>query len=351
VIVMHAATAYILDIDWYYQERTTSTLTPTLLAFPALLAGLFGLGPLFLVGGLLSAASLARKGPGGFVRGRLVRLGVPLLVFVVLIDPLTDYLGSLAEGEHPRLWPYLADQTGTRDTGPLWFVALLLLLSLAYAAWWRLRPVRAGAVMIDLRWLVAVAAGIAVGSFVVRLESPLGAESFANLRWEAWPQGIGLFTLGVLAGERGWLEGLDRRLVGRCGWTALVGALALVGLAGWALVADRLDAVAGGVSWPAATMAVLEGAVAVTLSLWVVAWFRRRSDHPGSPVRRAGRGSYGAYVLHPPVLVMLSLLARPLPVAPEAKFLLVAPTGVVAAFAVGVGLTRLWAMACLAMPR
>jgi len=41
------------------------------------------------------------------------------------------------------------------------------------------------------------------------------------------------------------------------------------------------------------------------------------------------------------VLVALSLLARPLAVAPEAKFLLVAVTGVVAAFAVGVGLTRL----------
>jgi glucan biosynthesis protein C len=78
VIVMHAATAYILDIDWYYQERTTSTLTPTLLAFPALLGGLFGLGPLFLLGGLLSAASLARKGPGGFAGGRLLRLGLPL---------------------------------------------------------------------------------------------------------------------------------------------------------------------------------------------------------------------------------------------------------------------------------
>jgi glucans biosynthesis protein C len=56
VIVLHAATAYILDIDWYYQERTTSAVTPTLLAFPALLAGLFGLGPLFLLGGLLSAS-------------------------------------------------------------------------------------------------------------------------------------------------------------------------------------------------------------------------------------------------------------------------------------------------------
>jgi len=46
-------------------------------------------------------------------------------------------------------------------------------------------------------------------------------------------------------------------------------------------------------------------------------------------------------VLHPPVLVVLSLLARPLPVAPEAKFVLVGGVGVVAAFAVGVGLTRL----------
>jgi hypothetical protein len=45
VIILHAATAYILDVDWYYQERTTSTLTPLLLVFPALLGGLFGWAP------------------------------------------------------------------------------------------------------------------------------------------------------------------------------------------------------------------------------------------------------------------------------------------------------------------
>jgi hypothetical protein len=291
VIVLHAATAYLLDIDWYYQERTTSTLTPTMVAFPALLAGLFGLGPLFLLGGLLSATSLARKGLGGFARGRLVRLGVPLLAFLVLIDPLTDYLGSVAEGERPRLWAYLADQTGTRDTGPLWFVALLLVVSLAYAAVRRLHPAPvSAATAVDHRYLIAVAAAIAVGSFVVRLASPLGEDTFANLRWEAWPQGIGLFTLGVLAGERRWLEGLNRRLVRGCRWTAAVGALALMGLAAWALAADRLDAMAGGWTWPAAAFAVLEGSVAVALSLWVVAWFRRRWDRQGTtpPACRPG---------------------------------------------------------------
>ena len=342
VIVMHAATAYLLDIDWYYQERTTSALTPTLLAFPALLGGLFGLGPLFLLGGLLSAGSLGRKGPGGFARGRLLRLGLPLLAFFVLVDPLTDYLGALAEGKHPGLWPYLADQTGTRDTGPMWFVALLLLVSLAYAALRRLQPARTGVTAASVRrYLVAAAAGIAVGSFVVRLVSPLGEETFANLRWEAWPQGIGLFTLGVLAGERGWLEVLDRRLVRGCGRAAVAVLLGLTVLAAWALVTDRLDAVAGGLAWPSAAFAGLEGLGAIGLSLWLVAWFRRRWDRPGRLVQRAGRGSYAAYVLHPPVLVALSLLVRPLPVAPEAKFVLVAVSGVVAAFAVGVGLSRL----------
>jgi glucan biosynthesis protein C len=342
VIILHAATAYILDIDWYYQERTTSAVTPALLALPALLGGLFGLGPLFLLGGLLSARSLGRKGSGGFVRGRLVRLGLPLLGFVVLVDPLTDYLGSFAEGEHPWLWPYLVDQTRTRDTGPLWFVALLLALSLAYAALRRLHPARVGvAVALDPRYLITVAAAIALGSFVVRILSPLGADTFANLRWEAWAQGTGLFALGVLAGQRGWLGAVDRQLVRRCGWATVAAVLGLAALAVWALLADRGDVVAGGFTGQSATLALLEGLGAVALSLWVVAWFRRRWDRHGRLVQRAGRGSYGAYVLHPPVLVALSLLARPLPVVPEAKFVLVAMTGVVAAFAVGVGLTRL----------
>ena len=253
------------------------------------MGGLFGLGLLFLVGGLLAAASLAHKGPGGFARGRLVRLGLPLLAFFVLLDPLTDYLGALAEGEHPRLWPYLADQTGTRDTGPLWCVAVLLALSLAYAGLRRLRPARVGVTAgVGPRQLAAVAAVIAAGSFMMRLVSPLAADTFANLTWAAWPQATGLFTLGVLAGERGRLEGLDRRWLRRWGWAAVAGLLALAVLAASALATDRGDAVAGGWTWQAAALALLEGLVAGGLSLWVVAWFRRRWDRRGS-ARPPGR--------------------------------------------------------------
>ena len=72
---------------------------------------------MFLLGGLLAAASLAHKGPGGFARGRLVRLGLPLLAFFGLLDPLTDYLGALAEGEHPGSGPTWPTKPGLETPG------------------------------------------------------------------------------------------------------------------------------------------------------------------------------------------------------------------------------------------
>ena len=111
-------------------------------------------------------------------------------------------------------------------------MAVLLALSLAYAGLRRLRPARVGVTAgVGPRQLAAVAAVIAAGSFAVRLVSPLAADTYANLTWAAWPQATGLFTLGVLAGERGRLEGLDRRWLRRWGWVAVAGLLALAVLA------------------------------------------------------------------------------------------------------------------------
>jgi putative exporter of polyketide antibiotics len=75
VIVEHVATAYVLDIDWYYEERSSSAVTEAIVGAAILPAALFAMAVLFLVAGLLSARSLARKGPWPFVRDRLLRLG------------------------------------------------------------------------------------------------------------------------------------------------------------------------------------------------------------------------------------------------------------------------------------
>jgi hypothetical protein len=183
VVVVHAAMAYLIDADWYYMERTSSELWGALVGLPGLLGGVFVLGPLFLLGGVFAAASLARKGPGRFTSGRLLRLGVPLVLYVIVVNPLANYLGDLAQGMQPRLWPYLAPGSEDHDAGPLWFVAALLTFSLAYAAWrwWRPTVGARGAAM-QPRQLLLAAAVIAVGSLVVRLRWPFGSATLLDLR-------------------------------------------------------------------------------------------------------------------------------------------------------------------------
>ena len=86
VVVWHTATAYLGGSDWYYVDRATSKAWVTAF-FPASVISLFALGPLFLVAGWFSARSLAHKGAGAFARTRLLRLGVPLIIFILVINP------------------------------------------------------------------------------------------------------------------------------------------------------------------------------------------------------------------------------------------------------------------------
>jgi energy-converting hydrogenase Eha subunit A len=143
-----------------------------------------------------------------------------------------------------------------------------------------------------------------------------------------------------MAGERGWLATFDRARARRCGWIAAVGMLILSGLAGWSLANDDFESLVGGPNVQSAAFAAVTGTVAVAFAMWITAWFARRWTSTGPTARRAARGSYAGYVIHPTVLVALSLAAIELPVPPEAKFALVAVIGVPVVFAIGYGFTR-----------
>ncbi len=343
VIVAHAATAYVVDVSWYYEQRTTSALASTVLSFPILLGALFGLGPLFLLAGWLSVPSLARRGPAGFVRGRLVRLGVPLLAFTLVIDPLADWLGKVHSGSGHAVVDYLTDRTGTRDMGPLWFVAALLVFSLVYAGWRSVNPraVSATPGMLTAGTLAAAGVVVAVGSFAVWLRWRHGTATPLNANWPHWPQAVVMFALGVLAGERRWLEDLDWPRARRLGLVGAVGAVLLAAVAAVSVAGDDYESMTGGWHWQAAVLAVLDGLVSVTWVWWLLAWFQRRWNRQQPWAVRASRGSYAAFLIHPMVLVSLSLALHDLPWPAEAKFAVVALTGIPVTFLAGYGLTRI----------
>ena len=336
VIVMHTATSYVVDIGWYYDdELTTSGVWPMILSPPAMIGALFALGPLFLVAGWFSARSLAHRGPGGFVRSRLLRLGVPLLVFVLLIHPLTNYLGNLRQ-EHRSFASYLA----TTEVGVMWFVAALLTFTVAYAA---LRCVRPAAQPRPLRpgLLAAAALAIAVSSFAVWQPWPVTGDTFLNLRWGEWPQGAVLFALGVHGAEAGWLEDFPPVLARRLGWVAAAGVAALMTLVLYLVLAGGEDqALTMGGVLPTMAFALLDGVIAVTGTLWFLSWLRRRWPAHGVVLGKAARASYATYFIHPLVLTSVMVLFAWVALAPEIKFVLVAAAGVAVCFTAGYALTR-----------
>ena len=342
VIVTHVAAAYVLDSDWYYEERTSHAATEAIVAAVILPASLFAMGVLFLVAGWLAHRSLVRKGARPFVLGRLVRLGVPLAIFTLLVGPLTSVIGGWAAGEpgSDDLRSMFVDEVRDLDTGPTWFLAALLAFSVAYAGWRHVRPWQGSPAWLRPRHLALAAVAIVVGSFVVRLAWSVDADAPFGLNLWEWPQMATMFAFGGLAGERGWLEPLPTWIAPSCGRATIAGLVGLLAVVATASLAGDIEAFAGGWHVQALAAAVVEATIAVATSLSVVAWFIRRWNRSGRLGDSLGRASFAAYLVHAPVVVLLSAALSAVAVVAEMKFVVVAVVGVIMSFAVGWLATR-----------
>jgi peptidoglycan/LPS O-acetylase OafA/YrhL len=339
VIVVHTATAYVTDFAGYYydDERVTDSAVSIAIALPALLGGIFGLGPLFVVAGWFSVRSLAQHGPGGFVRGRLLRLGLPLVVFVLLINPLADYLGNLWEVHASTFLGYLVDT----EFSIMWFVAALLFCSLGYAALRSIRPVIGSRARPGRGSLVVAASVVGVGSLTVWQFTTLLDTHLLNVRVSAWTQAVVLFSLGVMAAEAGWDGRLSRATERRLGQVTLAGVGLTLVLVSYTGARDQLDMALGGLNWASVSFAILYSVVSITFTLWCLTWVRRRWPTHGRLMAKAGRGSYATYLLHPVVLVSVMLAFRAVPLGPQLKFVIVSLVALPVCFTVGYAVTRL----------
>jgi surface polysaccharide O-acyltransferase-like enzyme len=97
---------------------------------------------MFFLSGLFVWSSLARKQPWGFLRDRLIRLGLPFAFGIAILIPIAFYPAYLVTAADPsvaaywnawRALPFWTD-------GPLWFLWQLLALNIVVAALHRFAP-------------------------------------------------------------------------------------------------------------------------------------------------------------------------------------------------------------------
>ena len=345
VVAMHAAVTYSGLGSWYYKEPTTLRPFTALffLVFQTHLQAFF-MGLLFLVAGYFVPASFDRKGPRRFLSDRAFRLGIPILIYALLIHPINGYMIHAANASAARPTPsalgayahYILSFEFLSGTGPLWFALALLIFSIAYVA---IVVLTVASKHLTPRALPSHGAVVklilvmAAGSFVVRIVQPIGT-AVLNMQLCFFTQYLLLFVVGCAARRNEWLGRLPARfarpwfvaawLLGPVLWFAMI-------LTGGA-TSGHTDAYAGGVHWQSAAYCVWESFFCVGTCLGLLTIFRDRFNRQGSIARLMSANAFAVYVFHAPVLIAAALAFRPIHAGPFTKFLLLTVAGVTFTF-------------------
>lgn len=348
IIAGHAVAGYSGFEFWPYSEMKEVELSAVTQGLVMWLVGplvLILIPLLFLVAGLLTTSSVDRHGPGAYARSRLLRLGVPFAVYVLLVQPLVMYPVH-PPGQTPgSYWDeFLGAGDQTLDTGPLWFVGTLLVFSLGYAVWTsaadRGIEHRVGSEL-DIRRLLLVVPLVAAATYLIRVAVPFGeSNKGVSLNVWEWPACLTLFVLGVVASRRGWLDEVPARQWRRARALAVVGVAGMIAFLGLAvgLGVDEEQWWGGSWHWASLGWSLFEVLVGLFGSIWVLGsaqrHLQRRLPWVGPAVARS---AYGAFMLQTPVLIGFAIALRAVALPAELKALVLAGAAVAASF----GLARL----------
>jgi glucans biosynthesis protein C len=308
VVAYHAAQPFLLT-TWIITDDEKSV-------FLSVLAGigyLFAMPLMFLLAGTASMLAIARRSVRHYLTVRLLRLGLPLAVGLVLLSPFEAWLGHVSLGGTTPLPEYALTYLGSAEItfSPiwigevghhLWFLAFLLayvLLSLPVLAWLRDRPPPT---------LSRHAPSLIIGLPILALgllQSPLRA-AFPEYRdWADAVLWLAYFAAGALiALDRGLVP-----IVGRVGpWMVIPAGLLVVALAPAAISGEllRLEGEArldlAGMAYAMARTAIGWCLVLASMALGI-----RWLDRNEPVARRVGEASLAFYVLHHPIVIIVAM--------------------------------------------
>jgi fucose 4-O-acetylase-like acetyltransferase len=342
VLSMHAADTYSPFGNWYYTEhRAADFPTVAFFGFYQSFLQAFFMALLFLIAGYFTPGSFAKKGPARFLWDRFVRLGLPTLLYMLLIGPLTEYYLSRTwrtpKSFAGAWWEHIIDGEVFGMTGPMWFCAALFIFCCFYAAAASLarkeRSKSRRTIVINNKNVMLLAASVALSTFLVKGMFPCGA-AFYNMHLSDFPSYIILFTSGIWAYRRGWIGRLPYEFGLRWGAVALgIGCVlwpALIMLGGGRH--GNMAAFECGWHWQDLGLSIWAAIICVGSSLGLIVFFREKLNAQGSLARFMSANAFAVYVFHPPILIALALALSQFSAPAITKFLLLSALGVVASF-------------------
>lgn len=341
VVLIHLAVTYSGTGSWYINDvKEIDTICYAVFGLFQSYTQAYFMGFLFLISGYFVVRSYEKKGAGKFIADRLVRLGIPTLIYMLIIHPFNVYVLLGYTWDRPKFVQYYLNYVMSLDflgeSGPLWFALALLIFNIIYALVRVLMKARKPKVTQELPSTgkaVLLVFMIAFVAFLIRLVQPIDT-SILNMQLCFFSQYVILFVVGIRAGRYDWFSKISYRAGRRWLLAALLPGIlfwVVLMLTGGALNGG-FDLYKGGLHWQSAGYALWESFTVVAMSIGLIGVFRERYNHQTKITKVLSDNSFGVYMFHAPVIILVSIILLPLEMYPLAKFLLAAILGIPLSF-------------------
>lgn len=309
VVLLHFNITYGAPGDWYYNESEAGFPEIIIQTMFNMTNQAFFMGMFFFISAFFTAASIKRKKTGRFLKDRLIRLGIPLVVFYFLLNPLTNFIhyhfikheavtfvGFLT---NPHAWGF----------GPMWFVETLLIFTFIYLLVFNREKT------IKMKFpgtgkLILAALVVGLTQYIIRIWLPVGwSLPHSGLQFPFFIQYIVMLVFGVIAYNNNWLEAISFKSAIR--WFIFAQLMIWLVLPAVLYIGGKengVEAFVGGGTWQSFAWAIWEQLVCVAMIIGLFGLAKRYFNKQGVLAQQLSGSAYGVYIIHPPVIVGLSAL-------------------------------------------
>jgi surface polysaccharide O-acyltransferase-like enzyme len=343
VIFHHAAIAYGGAGDWPIKDPAVDDVSPIFLVFFNAVNQAYFMSAFFLLAGYFTPRSLERKGAKQFLIDRLIRLGIPILVYTTVLQLILDFM-ILRFVRHSTMstWTIIKSNALSYEPGHLWFLQALLLFAFIYVLF---------RVLVDRRRsneslqfyrdtfppdaILFLWIGILTAlTFAVRLVFPVGMW-FLRVQPGHFVHYTFCFYVGVLAYRGDWFNRLSKAQARRWGIMSLVAILLFfpIGIFGGALEGEaNMAKFAGGLHWQAFAVAAWESFLMIGIIVFLLYFFRERLNRAGPMAKSMAVNVYTVYIIHQLILIALNILMLSINIPTILKFFIVSLVAVPVCF-------------------
>ena len=350
IIYWHTICTYV-DVGWWYYKASNivNPLKDPFFLIITALGGIFQtalLGLFFLLGGYFTPNSFERKGIRLFWKERLIRIGIPLLLYIILINPVLIFtlskLNITPWNTDPRLQgtfiTFYLNQFNTLTAlidflsfaGPMWFLRLLLIFTFLYTMWYVLTKVKSvkkhlpkDFTIPKFIYLLLFTVILGLITFVVRIFFSIDDRPL-EIPWGQFFQYITMFSFGVICMRYRWFEKITFKQVKTWSGTILI-SIVIIFMVFFIALESGTDFVVfqGGINIFAFVFSLIDSIICVGVLFVLIGVFYVKFNHQGLLLRNLSQSAYNMYLVHPPILIATALLFSSISLIPILKVTLV----------------------------